>query len=161
MLGCQPPCSPRPRLTGRSTCTAGRKIQASAAAASAAGSAALSQRRRARQPNASAASATTAYGSQPCSAGKARPRLDSSTDGSGDHACRMSGRRSSTPYQTKSCSSTGVLRSGAMTRAAQRAAKGCDDSPRRPRAMPSAVASGIATSATVSVLTSPAAIDIQ
>ncbi|KAG1080520.1 hypothetical protein G6F40_015844 [Rhizopus arrhizus] len=73
----------------------------------------------------------------------------------------MSGSRSSKPYQTNSCSSTGVLRSGAMMAAAQRAAKAWDDRRMRPSAMPRAVASGMATAATVSVLTRPAAMDIQ
>ncbi|MNV90082.1 hypothetical protein D3C71_1844270 [compost metagenome] len=48
-----------------------------------------------------------------------------------------------------------------MMTAAQRAAKAWDDRRMRPSAMPSAVASGMATAATVSVLTRPAAMDIQ
>ena len=56
-------------------------------------------------------------------------------------AWRASGRRSSRPYQTKSCNNTGVLRSGAMMTAASRDATGSGDR-RAPSATPSSVARG-------------------
>ena len=93
-----------------------------------AGPSVASRRRRIAQPAINMATIRlAACGSQPCSAGSASPRLDSSTDGSGSQAWRASGRRSSRPYQTKSCNSTGVLRSGAMMTAASRDATGSGD----------------------------------